>query len=593
VNRDRQGRRERRVAAAVTAAVGVNRDRQGRRERRVAAAVTAAVAMLLAASPARADTTSELAAWLPADAPVVLRIDPAAADGVMALAQELRLPGLSGNGLLLVKLAARATIGFDPTSSEGWHRAGFDRDAPVLIAVARIDLAAAAAAYQAPKSDAADPRAPVWHSRLVWRARHAPGARDALRELLALAPGRPVNAGRAVAARLLAPGVLAVARVEGDVVVVDFLASWAGGESADELVARLPGKPAGRGFADRPSTGAAAELGRVGLTAWVDPARAIDAWVALRQSLGVRLFRAGLTEEPRADHRAACAGVRAAATGGAFTDLAVRLEAGPGSATTRTVWGLREPYGLAARLVAADDRLLSPPALAGAVVAGVLYLRGLAPLRALPRSEAFSGGLRRLREAIDACGPAGAAVVAAVGWPQVTGMMLDDIASIGPEAEILVEGVRNLGFAIQRASLDRDRLIGVAEASVSVEAAALIERIAGVFFGNRTERSAADRPHTTWGVGPARLFRRSAAGDRAVFGFGRAGESVRWYLGGPADAAAAPPDRLAHLVASPRTLVGQLGLGGPAATLLAPFTRVEATLAVEGALLVGTWVFTP
>jgi hypothetical protein len=172
-------------------------------------------------------------------------------------------------------------------------------------------------------------------------------------------------------------------------------------------------------------------------------------------------------------------------------------------------------------------------------------------------------------------------------------MMLDDIASIDPDAEALVDGVGNLAFAVQRASMTRDRLVAAGEVAVSPAAAAVLERIGESFFGHRAERPGADRPHSTWGAGPVRLFRRTAGDDRAVFGAGRGGSSVRWYLGEADEPAPAPADRLAHLVADPQKLASQLGLGGLGATLLRPFRQVEATLAVEGDLLVATWTFTP
>lgn len=587
------------------------------------------VAVLLALGQvraARADPTTDLARHLDGDVTAVLRLDFTELENLVELYRTSGRPGAE-NTVLLASAAGLAGLGFDPLVAAGWLAAGFDSTAPILIGLAAIDEQAAAARF----GGAA--KRPVWRSRLIARAADPPRAEATLRKLAGLLPDlypvTPANgsalsralgttgdpaalvaelgrAGVVVAGRLPAPDTLILAHLDRDTVIVDLLSGFAAPlrwRDDRGAITRLLGRRPRPALAARLGRGAAARLRGPGTVLWLDPRRLLIVHEALRQqtALAERRRDPGASVEPRP---AACQSFDQIADAGPFTDLALTFRVtlrdashGPRVAMT-TAWGLRAAYRLAASLLVEDDGLLDPrDAVAhhGAALAAVTHLRGLDPLRHLPRPALLDRRRPDIQLALEQCGAAAGAVLIGFGWPQLLGAKLDEIASIDPDAATLVGAARNAALAVRHIGPQLRTLIGAGELSFDPAAAPLIEKYYRTVFGGPNSRRFGGLRFTTWGHGRIRPY-RLAHDDHPRYGAGVGNRGLTWYLalGRPA------PERhpaLALLIADPTRIAAQLAqnpdrtlsaIGRRLTPVAATLAGFEATLRLSGGLLEAT-----
>jgi len=225
-------------------------------------------------------------------------------------------------------------------------------------------------------------------------------------------------------------------------------------------------------------------------------------------------------------------------------------------------WTLRGAYPLAAALPVADDGTVDPQDLLSsraASVAGAVYLRSLAPLRALPRPRLLAHP-DDLTSRLSGCGPGSMEVLWLLGWPQYIGMIADQLARVHPDAERALAATRNLGFAVKTASMDRKKVLGAVEASIDPAARPLFESWLDLVFGARTARPAAARlpARTSWGRGPMRPW-TMRAGGATVIGAGMGERAAEWYLTLSRPSRSPRPDLIAEVHGRADRLWGQLG----------------------------------
>lgn len=536
-----------------------------RRATYLAIAATFAIASPKVATAADA---TRLAGFLDDDATVVVRADPDDLLDAVAVARKVN-PEVA-TAMLLLSLGGRA-IGLDLLTKSGWNDAGLDYDAPVMASLGALDMAAADRAYTTLAT------AETWNSstlrkvtRTWWRSRVVLGITDTKRlektvkMLVEMAPfsaawvssangealtamlGTRASKRNAVVKQLTKDGVLAVLAVpftndlgfvhrRGDVLVIDMVRTFSGLPVAwdkDKTALRALLKRQPKNFAKRIASGdgAAAVLADPGVALWLDPNRLIDLSVAGNMSSTLEYVAAGNSIGAAPDYEAACAGYRDIANSGPFTDMAATLTATKAGMRTELIWGLRAAYKLAASLIVRDDGLLAPSTTGDAVIAGGLNMAGFSALRALPRPDVLTGGAVDMWLETMRCGPTALPMAAAFGWPQILGSLLDDIAGINGEADLVIGAARNVAFAAQTIGPSRDDNIGAVEVSFAPAAADTVGHWNDQVFGATRQITGTTRSYTSWGRGKLRPYRWTTDGGQVVFGTGVGDRSVTWYL---------------------------------------------------------------
>jgi hypothetical protein len=264
---------------------------------------------------------------------------------------------------------------------------------------------------------------------------------------------------------------------------------------------------------------------------------------------------------------ARCADVDAIAASGAFEDLALSVTVVPGRNRSRILvaaeWTLRRGYGLSSALRIGDDRVLDPQELVvgnrSAALAGAVYLRELAPLRALPRPPLLAS-TDRVSAAAIGCGDRATGIAWMFGWPQLFGQFVHEVAAVHPDAERALRALRNAGFAVRNASTRRPKLVATVEASMDPGVSKLVEGWFDLAFGARAQVRARDPrvpAHTTWGKGPLRPWSLRSAGTH-LFGAGMGDGATRWYLQQGRPSRPQRPDLIAEVYADLGTLWRQI-----------------------------------
>lgn len=562
-----------------------------------AASVAIAVA-LVAATPrlAGAADATEIAGYLDDDATAVVRADPD--DLLDALAVARKVNPEVATTMLLLALGGRA-IGIDMLSKSGWSDAGLDYDAPIFASLGALDMAAADKAYTTLATAA------TWNASTVrkvkktwWRSRIAMGIKDAKRlektlktlfdmapfgvvwvapengEALAAMLGTRAKKRKAVVKALKKHKVLAVLAVpftnqlgfvhrRGDVLVIDMVSTFSGlpikwSKDKAAIIALLDRRP--KSLAKRIAAGAGAigTLADPGVAIWVDPDRLIDLSVAGNKAATLERVTGGGSLGTAPDYEAACAGYREIATTGPFTDAAATLTATKDGLRTEMVWGLRTAYKLAAAMVVHDDGLLAPQTTADAVIAGGLNMTGFGALRGLPRPSVLTGGAVTMWLRTMQCGPTALPMAVTFGWPQILGSLLDDVAGINGEADLVVSSARNVAFAAKKVGPSRDDNIGAIEVSFATKADDTFSHWNDQVFGATKQVTGKTRSYISWGRGKLRPYKWTTTDGQVVFGGGVGDQSVTWYLDRDVKAAGAT-STIAWLELDAKKALRQLG----------------------------------
>ncbi len=564
------------------------------------AVLSVACALASGSRPATA-APRDLLDYLDGDAPVLTRVDLETWEQAVQLYRTSGLPGATKT-VFLASAAASAVIGFDPLVRAGWYRAGIDADVPVVASFGALDQ-------------------PGTRGTRFWRARVVMAVDDARKldasvarvagvvpgmtpvapgnaAAVAAAAGAAKGSGPQVVAALRAAGVQAVGRLpllgtliaihrmgrgSGGALVVDLLTpangtslSWS--RDGRAVLARLARVP--RVVRARIKHGAAARLTGPGAVVWADATGLYDLHRQLQHELYLRLTGRGVPAGDPDNEAEICAGFRDIVTGGPFTDIAAAVDIRPGrgsagaSIHTDVVYGLRGAFKLARSMIVADDQLLDAKGMtsAGAVVAGELFLKSLAPLRALPRPKVLKLERQELRWTLLNCSPPAWTALALFGWPQALGMVLDEVAKIHPQAATLVAGTRNTAFAFRQLGDSVAHMRGFVELSMTSKAAAYPPQYFAAVWGRKQSAKRREQVVNTWGNGPLRPYHLPIAGHD-VFGVAFTPRAVSWRIDHLLTAPRSLDRLVAEIYVAPAHLIQQLAPTSGWAAALAPIAN--------------------
>jgi hypothetical protein len=617
----------------------------------------ALMAVCLFAAPAAAQTPAkgapapEPAAKVSIDAATVLgQIDADAALVVVARARGAKavlewlqkfggMPGMSIDEFLKdVGTESARVFGVDLANPVTWTESGLDLDAPIGMGFVAIDTAAAQKAYKAltagAKRDAktlAKVARPWYRNRIVIPLADVEKFTKLLGHMtgnssvalvdgdvarLAKAAGVDEKQGAAVAKALKKAKVTAFGhieeaflfvRVEKGTAIVDALIPF-----ADDMVPfdwkrdsgamlKLLGRKIGKGGASTAlASPAGASLADADLGMWTEPGRLLDSGKATGWHRSLEAT-AGMDDAARwkelvaeGDKEVArCEDFRPIAQTGPFTDFAWTFKAEPKAFTTGATWGLRKAFALAAALVAADDGLVDLAAASDAVAIGALYLNGLAPIRALPRTGVFAKSMQDVGESLMLCGWAGNLTAFLFAWPQLMALEIEEESARDPQFKSLADNVRNGAAAFRQISMDFNNSVGVALASFTTSPdLSWIESVGGkssvVKVGQREVTLFA--PRSKWE--PA-ILKTTLDASKIAYGVVMGGNAaVKWFWGKGSPTATAAAGVLGVGRADMAKIFEQLGKEQP---MMAPiFTELakrmgllSAKLSIDGGLLTG------
>jgi hypothetical protein len=600
-----------------------------------------------AAEPAKGSVSeADVLGRIDADAAYVMVVRPR---GIKVLLEWLgKFGGLAQMSIqdVLGELGSESSrlFGVDLANPTTWSESGVDLDAPMGIGLLAIDAAAAEKAYKALTADAkrdakkmAKVARPWYRNRLVVSVADEAKLKKLLGHMssnsaialvdgdagrLAAAAGFAADGkdvakqGAAVAKALKKAKVIAFGRLddlyvfirlEKGFMTLDALRAFSPEtvpfdwkRDGGALLKLLDRKIAKGGAAVALTGSAGAKLVDADLGVWGEAGRFLDAGKAtgwdrsLSATTGITdeaqwktLVQEGNKEVQR------CEEFRPVAQTGPFTDFAFTFRAEPNALTTSVNWGLRKGYALAAALVAADDGLVDLAAATDAVAIGVLYLNGLAPIRALPRTGAFAKPWDELMEAQYLCGWAGTQASMLFGWPMLIAAGVDSEAANDPQFKSLADNVRNGAAAFRQVSMDPSGNVGVVLASfTSTPDLDWIKGLGGksseVKVGQRTVTVYA--PKSKWE--PA-LLQTALGANQVAYGILFGGNAaVKWFWGKGSPKASAAAGVIGVGRADLPKILDQLGKSQP---VMAPvFTELAkrmglltAKLAIDGDLLNG------
>jgi hypothetical protein len=390
----------------------------------------ALAALLLAATPARADGLDRLADG----APFYLLARP------MAVATALRRLGVGE--LDDFRQLKRQLGGVDPLDPALLAPTGLDVSAPVAALGELVDASTFRLRVVA---QLRDPSLFTTFLAAIAASGQAPMLRP-------VAPGSPAARQNVIASADFAGG-RALARVQGGELTVDVVGRTDGaGRKPLDLVTLARRFPLGAKAPFHADGGGRRLLSPdAALTLYVDARRLGAVLEAIARN---DAERAPSAERPRKLKQLARCRAEWEAAPTTFDDLALSLAADPAELRLTVAEGTRGGAPLALRLSPVDDGALDAAALARQAPAVVaLYLGSLAPFRALRRGPP----LRSVDE-LDAfsrrCGEGFMAGAALRAWPQLVGAALDagGQAQAGPLSSLLAAGggLRNLVFALRK-----------------------------------------------------------------------------------------------------------------------------------------------
>ena len=591
--------------------------------RTLIAAVAAGSVAFGPAHSLAAPPTQELAGWLDPDAAIVLKLDPAQIENVGEVA------GAAGGKLAaavdVVSMISQGAVGFDVTRAAAWTDAGFD--GPFLVQVTAIDATAADKIYKTlgaarswtaktyrsltmtyfrgriaiPVSDFGRAKATLSKIRLLPQL--YPVNSDSAADIATVLGAASPKSLKGLVRWLRGRGVFLVGRVDGldatvfarrassDLIIIDVLASYAGGpvvwhrdkKELDALLVR-GGKS---GLAKRLASGGGKQLSESGSAIWMSPVELWDVATALGRREILRALADGELP-PRPTEARICKSFGEIAHSGAFEDVALRWDVGDREIAIAAAWGLRTRYALDTALATEDDRLPSPGPRAELSAAAVLYLAGTQKLRAMARPDAMSSW-DELWSRIDRCGDRASILVGVFGWPQVAGLFLDELAGLDPSARAAVDGIGNAAVAVSKLSWSANSAVGAGEVAFDPAGAGAVQSYARAVFGQR-KRHKQPRAHSTWGRGAIRPYAYSD-GAAHIMGAAFGGAKVAWRLGhAGAQRKKSPP--LARLDANIERALADLGAPDLGRALAARYGKTMRAVVVtsDGILAATAWV---
>jgi hypothetical protein len=615
--------------------------------RRIATAIVAAAVAVAIAAPDARGKTKHLTAWLDADAPIVIAVRPAWIEGFVAQIKDLGsgVPELEA-GLGWLSAGTVAVLGFDLLSKAGWQRAGFAGDAPMVIAVAAIDDGDAEKVYDDLFA------AKQWNdkklktvNKVYWRTRAVVGVSDAPAvdatvrhmtntipdlyevrsedaEQIAMMLGEAARKSDKVVRRLRKRKFLAIGWISGldaviamrmddkqRVLVIDVVATFAGvptvwPRDSRKLLAALERSPGNSKLPAVLARGAGAGALDSGLAVWIQPTAMIETAKASGRNRALRALAYATQDDKirRAMHKQAsseiarCDEFRELAGRGPFVDVAftndLQTSGAARASTWRARWGLRKGYKLGAAMMVADDGLMTWGKPNNAVIVAAHYLDGLGLLRSLPRPKVMDRGFDELGEAIHQCGGASAALTAMVGWPQLTGMLLDEMRASDPDVARIVDGLRNGALVITKLAEDRNDIVAAGAATFEDPAAGAIQSLVTKLGGKGAKKTIAKRAVTAWTVDALRVAAFNSTDGQRAFAATTGKRALQTLLGAVGTSKDPPIAR--WTVDVPR-LIDQFGAIEPdSKTALAPLgkkiERADGTLDLVGNDLVAEFV---
>jgi hypothetical protein len=426
-------------------------------------ALLVALALSLAAPAAAAKkkprTAADVFARLDPDAPAYFVVRPSAETALWAWLRKFEGAPAAVIEPMLANVAAAYTgvVGFDAT--QGWEPLGLEPSLPIAVAVPLLDDGAADRAWQALERGDRDPPRVLVGARAVAAVTDAAKLRKLIASLVksgsltapagaatALGKGAPAALGKlkVVAFTQLTERALLTVRVDADWLTIDVVALYGGlpldwkqdRAAIEKFIAHQP--PAG-GAKARLTTGSGRALASAGFGATTDAV----AWTRVLEhgARHIRLFGG--------QDRTACADQLAVARDGVLADFTTTLDFSAKAFTISVVYGVRRPAELAAAFPASDDAALDVNA-SDQLGAFVVYLSGLAGLRALPRPAELATGAKAL-SAGRACGvgdePDDMGALESFAWPYLLALAAEEAAA-DAEWQPILDGVRNFGGVV-------------------------------------------------------------------------------------------------------------------------------------------------
>ncbi len=536
---------------------------------RLSTVTSAAAALCLFAlstgGVAHAGVTDDLARWLDRDTPIVIRTEPLQLQRATERAIWLGIPE-AARARDLSRVLGQSGLGADLLTRRGWHDAGFDASAPILMGLAAINAPAMTSAINAARRGRLV-APPIWRNRIVMRVRD-PGRVDSLVKrvarlmpmlsgvstvetpLIARLLKASVMQSLRLAAELKRRGVLAVGYIDplqsyvfvfrrGNTLIVDVLGTFNGVRPTwtrmrSRMLSVLD-RGAGR-FSRRLSSGAATMLRAPGTAVWIDAVRLYDAVDAFRKLNILSMFFAGVLGNRIPSPTATCASFRRVARAGPFKDMAVRSMIRTRSIELETAWGMRTLFKMSAPFIIQNDQLPLPKVgPRGPVATGALFVRGLGALRAVPRPAALQSSFWQTWRDAARCGRAATSTLGLFGWPQLLGLFMNDLAKINSSARTLVDGTRNAVLSLRKYSSQLKGLELTVAASGTKPAMNAARRMVRTLFGrpttHRRKGGPIATPITTWGSGPMRPFSFRTVLGRDALGLSLPASGVARYLG--------------------------------------------------------------
>jgi hypothetical protein len=498
----------------------------------------AAIALLPATAAAAAP--AELAE-IEADAALVASGSPAELAAVFAALGEQS--GVNAMAIGLGRRAAAATLGWDPGDPAAWAAAGFDHGRPLWISVT-IDSAAAAARYRRLSTrkswDAAalaDLPPALWRVRLIAPGIERRAAAAALARVPGLRwhterwweslPGARAPHRRDVVAVAAIAGGWAVARSARGALIIDVVrpafatAAIARDSVAGAAILAVADSPPRRRSLAASPPPAWPRAG--GLALWLRASALIDIGRAVQQEIHIAFADAdpdrrgagAWLPNPRCDSFSALAG-------GMLTDASVRVGAAAGALGVEIVFGAASAGALAKALPRREAGASAHGA--GGLAWLAVFTGGSDELRRLPRPEVMQSWPDMLAH-LRGCEEHYGWTARIFGWPQIAGLFLSELASLGPRGAAIAAGARGAAAVVRRWA-DRPLAIEAAvEAALDPGGADTAAGLLDLTFleGDRA------RPVERWGQGRLRPYLIRDAG-RAVAGATFGGDrTARWF----------------------------------------------------------------
>jgi hypothetical protein len=497
-----------------------------------------AVGSSAAAAPAPA-LVDEMVSAGAAEAPIVVRIDPAALPSVRAFARS-RVPWPLRDPFDDALGALGGALGGDPFTADGWRALGLDPTRPIVIAIGRTNGARVLAAQgerapivaggEHPAASARDPEPLLVGVRAIVPVADPRRAAAAIARAQQLAPALAFGApGKTLAIDLvLAPGP------DGTDVVLAPTHMVEARSTRNDVLARLRA-PAADVLA-----------GAAPIALHVDPRRLVETGLWLRAAaLGDR-------GGPRVDVIRASAAPIAPILQSSFRALGATVELHEGTATVHASLALVPRSRIATAIAVTRDSGLPRPAdTPDAALHVHSYVAGLSALIATPGMMTYD---LPSRPSFDP-GPPGP-LFDALAWPTELGATMSHVVDAEPRARGIFDGVGDAVLVAATIGPDLDHTAAALEVALQPDAAAQVRPLIDAVWG----ASRAAGGVTSWGAGRVRPFSRALPhGD----GIGAAlGDSAPAYLA-LTRAAPAPP---AGVVLEVHAAPDALGLLDPIAT---------------------------